>query len=79
VATIKVERFRLNELINLRTELLSAGRDSFQAAQVVSLFLAGRGYGIGAEQARDLVMRLGYTKASCDHIQRELERVALVM
>jgi hypothetical protein len=75
----KVEKFAPNELTNLRNELLGSGLDSFQAAQVLSTFLAGRGYGIGAEQARDAVLRLENSGCSYDCIQQELERVALVM
>lgn len=75
----KVEKFGLNELTNLRNDLIESGLDSFQAAQVLSAFLAGRGYGIGAEQARDSVIRLEHGGCSFDCMQRELERVALVM
>jgi hypothetical protein len=75
----RIEKFGLNELTNLRNELMESGLDSFQAAQVLSAFLAGRGYGIGTEQARDAVLRLESSGCSYDCMQRELERVALVM
>jgi hypothetical protein len=75
----KVEKFGLNELTNLRNELMESGLDSFQAAQVLSAFLAGRGYGIGAEQARAAVLRLEHSGCSYDCMQQELERIALVM
>jgi hypothetical protein len=75
----RVEKFGLTELTNLRNELAESGFDSFQAAQVLSTFLAGRGYGIGTEQARAAVMRLDHGSCSYDCMQKELERVALVM
>jgi hypothetical protein len=77
--TSKVEKFGLNDLTNLRNELMESGLDSFQAAQVLSAFLAGRGYGIGTEQARAAVLRLEHNGCSYDCMQQELERVALVM
>lgn len=75
----RVEKFGLTELTNLRNELTESGLDSFQAAQVLSAFLAGRGYGIGTEQARAVVLRLEHHGCSYDLMQQELERVALVM
>jgi hypothetical protein len=75
----RVEKFALSELTGLRNELMESGIDSFQAAQVLSTFLAGRGYGVGAEQARDAVLRLERAGCSYDCIQSELERVAQVM
>lgn len=75
----KIEKFAANELINLRSELMQSGIDMWQAAEVLAAFLAGRGYGVIPEQARDAVLRL--EGAGCTHecIQSELERVALVM
>jgi hypothetical protein len=77
--TSRVEKFGLTELTNLRNELMASGLDSFQGAQVLSAFLAGRGYGIGTEQARDVVLRLEHAGCTYDCMQQELERVALVM
>lgn len=75
----RVEKFGEQELSHLRNELLDAGIDTFQAAQVLSVFLTIRGYGIGTEQARDAVLRLENNGCSLDYMQQELERVALVM
>jgi hypothetical protein len=75
----KVEKFAANELTTLRTELMQSSIDHWQAAQVLSAFLAGRGYGVNPEQARDAVMRLEGPGCSFERMQRELERVALVM
>ncbi len=75
----RVEKFGLTELTNLRNELMETGLDSFLGAQVLSAFLTGRGYGIGTEQARDVVLRLEHAGCSYACMQQELERVALVM
>jgi hypothetical protein len=74
-----VEKFAVNELANLRNELMQSGIDLWQAAEVLSAFLAGRGYGINADQARAAVMRLEGAGCSYECMQTELERVALVM
>jgi hypothetical protein len=73
-----VEKFATNELESLRTELQS-GIDCWQAAEVLSAFLAGRGYGVIPEQARAAVLRLEGAGCSPACMQSELERVALVM
>ena len=75
----RVEKFGITDLTNLRNELMESGLDSFQGAQVLSVFLSGRGYGIGAEQARATVLRLEHAGCSYDCLQQELEQVALVM
>lgn len=75
----KVEKFAAKELSSLRDELMQQGIDSWQAAEVVSAFLAGRGYGVIAEQVRDAVPRLENAGCSNECMQMELERLALVM
>ena len=47
-ANTKIEKFSARELLNLRNELLQSGIDSWQAAEVLSGFLTGRGYGVSA-------------------------------
>lgn len=77
--TGKIEKFAANELTNLRDELMRSSIDVWQAAEVLSAFLAGRGYGVTPEQARDAVVRLEGAGCSHECMQTELERVALVM
>ena len=77
--TVKIEKFAANELTTLRDELTRSGIDLWQAGEVLSAFLAGRGYGVIPEQARDAVLRLEGPGCSHECIQSELERVALVM
>lgn len=66
------------ELAVLRNSLLTEGLDSRSAAEVLQLFLAGRGYGVSRDEARDAVSRVGLSGCSLEAIQRELSRIALV-
>jgi len=75
----RVEKFAASELTSLRNELTQTGIDVWQAAEVLSAFLAGRGYGVIPEQARAAVLRLEGAGCSYECMQSELERVALVM
>jgi hypothetical protein len=72
------EKFSVPELTALRTELLQ-GFDSKDAAELVQMFLAGHGYGVSAEEARDAVSRAGILGGTLESFQRELESIALVM
>jgi hypothetical protein len=74
-----VERFTPGELMTLRTELLQSGADSFQAAEIVTNFLSGRGYGVSSQEARAAASRIEVQGCTVEHIQAELERVALAM
>jgi hypothetical protein len=77
--TSKIEQFSATQLENLRTALMSFAIDSWQAADVLSAFLTGRGYGISPQGARDAIARLEGTDRALDCMQKELERVAVVM
>jgi hypothetical protein len=74
-----VEQFTPSELMQLRTDLLVSGADSFQAAEIVTNFLSGRGYGVSAHEARTAASRIEVPGCKAEHIQAELERVALAM
>jgi hypothetical protein len=75
----KVEKFSMSELANLRNELLESRIDTWQAADVVSAFLVGRGYGVDTVSVRDVVTRLDTFAGSTDAMQEVLEAVAYVM
>lgn len=75
----RIEKFPAAELAGLRTELMQSGVDTFQAAQMVTAYLAGRGYGVDPEMVREAVVRLEGVACSVECIQKELERVAYVM
>ena len=74
-----VEKFTHSDLLTLRSELLRAGVDTFQAAEIVASFLSGRGYGISSHEARSVATRIETPGTTTEHIQAELERVARVM
>ena len=74
-----VEKFSATDLVTLRHDLLQSGVDSFQAAEIVSNFLTGRGYGISPVEARSVVSAIEVPGTTAEHIQAELERVARVM
>src|SRR6185437_12413942 len=74
-----IEKFPTVELQELRDGLLQNGLDTWQAAELVSSFLAGRGYGVSRQSARDAVIRFEGSGHSIDGIQAELEKLAMVM
>ena len=74
-----VERFTPTDLMTLRHELLSSGADSFQAAEIVTNFLSGRGYGVSSQGARSAASVIEVQGCTAERIQAELERVARVM
>jgi len=72
------EKFSVPELSALRSELLQ-GFDSKDAAELIQMFLAGHGYGVSAEEARNAMARAGMLGGSLETFQRELESIALMM
>lgn len=73
------EKFAPSDLLALRGELMQSGLDSFQAAEILTSFLSGRGYGISSQEARHVASRIEVQGCKPEHIQAELERVARVM
>jgi hypothetical protein len=76
---VLVEKFTEVELSGLRTELMQAGIDSWQAAEVLSVFLAGRGYGVNPENARNAISRLERGRCDFQFMQSVIEKVAWTM
>ena len=74
-----VEKFSATELTALRSDLLQGGIDSREAAELLQVFLVGRGYGVSPEAARDAASRVEGSGCSIEVIQKELEGIALVM
>ena len=72
-----IEKFSVPELTALKNELAQSTLDSMQAAELLQMFLMGRGYGVSHEAARDAVCRM--EGKGLDVIQKELEGLALVM
>jgi len=73
------EKFSVAEVAALRSELLQGGLDFFQTAEVLKLFLAGRGYGVSPESALDAAGRIEGSGCDVDALHKELESLALVM
>lgn len=73
------EKFSIAELTALRNELIQGGLDAREAAELMQVFLAGRGYGVSPEAAIDAAFRVEGAGCSLDSIQKELETIALVM
>jgi hypothetical protein len=74
-----VERFSVNEVSALRNELLEAELDAWQAAELLQVFLTGRGYGVSPDAARRAASRVEGAGCSVESLQKELEGLALVM
>jgi hypothetical protein len=74
------EQFSTMELAALRNDLLQGGMiDSRDAAELLQVFLMGRGYGVSPEAAMDAAGRVEISGCSLPVLQRELEGLALVM
>jgi hypothetical protein len=74
------ERFSVPELTALRNDLLQGGLlDSREAAELLQVFLMGRGYGVSPEAAYDAAGRVEMAGCSLPVLQHELEGLALVM
>jgi hypothetical protein len=75
----RIERFTEADLLGLREELQKSGLDSWQTADVISSFLADRGYGVSTQAARKMAAQLELRGCSLKCIQEELEKLAFVM
>jgi hypothetical protein len=79
-ATNDKDRFTATELAALRSDLLQGGMmDSFEAAQLLQVFLMGRGYGVSQEAALDAAGRVEMAGCALPVLQHELEGLAMVM
>ena len=80
VRTAMKERFTATELTALRNDLLQGGMlDSREAAELLQVFLMGRGYGVSPQAAMDAAGRVEMAGCSMPVLQFELENLALVM
>src|SRR5215813_9877276 len=74
------ERFSTTELTALRNDLLQGGMiDSRDAAELLQVFLIGRGYGVSPQAALDAASRVESAGCAMPILQQELENLALVM
>jgi hypothetical protein len=74
------DRFTATELAALRSDLLQGGMiDSYEAAELLQVFLMGRGYGVSPKAALDAASRVEMAGCAMPVLQFELENLALVM
>ena len=73
------EKFTPSDLMTLRSELLQSGVDTFQAGEILTSFLSGRGYGISSHEARRVASEIERLGCKPEDIHAELDRVARVM
>jgi hypothetical protein len=74
------DTFSSAEVTALRNDLIQGVLiDSREAAEIVQVFLMGRGYGTSPEAALDAVARVEMSGCSMVVLQRELESLALAM
>jgi len=73
------DRFTATELAALRSDLLQGGIDSYEAAQLLQVFLMGRGYGVSPKAALDAAGRVEMAGCALPVLQHELENLAMVM
>jgi len=74
------DRFTMTELSALRNDLLQGGMiDSYEAAELLQVFLMGRGYGVSPKAALDAAGRVEMAGCALPVLQHELENLAMVM
>jgi hypothetical protein len=74
------DRFTATELASLRSDLLQGGMiDSYEAAELLQVFLMGRGYGVSPKAALDAAGRVEMAGCALPVLQHELENLAMVM
>jgi hypothetical protein len=74
------DRFTMTELSALRSDLLQGGMiDSYEAAELLQVFLMGRGYGVSPKAALDAAGRVEMAGCALPVLQYELENLAMVM
>jgi hypothetical protein len=74
------DRFTMTELAALRSDLLQGGMiDSYEAAELLQVFLMGRGYGVSPKAALDAAGRVEMAGCALPVLQHELEALAMVM
>ncbi len=74
------DRFTATELAALRSDLLQGSMmDSYEAAELLQVFLMGRGYGVSPKAALDAASRVEMAGCALPVLQHELENLAMVM
>lgn len=74
-----IGKFSSDDLSALRRDLLQSGLDHWQAAELLSAFLAGHGYGVCSHDARSAASRIESVGCSLICLQEELAKLAIYM
>src|ERR1700722_18098363 len=70
--SIDKDRFTMTELAALRNDLLQGGMiDSYEAAELLQVFLMGRGYGVSPKAALDAAGRVEMAGCALPVLQHE--------
>ena len=72
------QTFTPADLSSLRQELQQSGLDLWQAGELISAFLVGRGYGVCNSEARTAASRIESVGCSIQCMQEELSRLAMI-
>ena len=72
-----IEKFSVPELTALKNELVQSTLDSMQGAELLQMFLIGRGYGVSHEAARDASPRCAGCASRCCRRDSRLRLSAL--
>jgi hypothetical protein len=73
------DKFTLNEVVALRSNLVNSTLDGFQAAEMIRAFVAEHGYGIEPETAREVARRVEQPACNLEILHMHLETQALAM
>jgi len=73
------QKFSMNELASLGSDLLNSRLDFFQRAQAIKLFVTESGYGISLEMALNIARSLTWTGGSLGDFSSQIENLALAM
>lgn len=76
---IVIEKFPNTDLNELREDLLQAGLDSRQCAELIRSFLTGRGYGASFDEASKAAASSAVLFGPLHRMQETLEKVAVLM
>jgi hypothetical protein len=77
--SIAIEKFPVIELSGLREDLLQAGLDSRQVAELIRGFLTERGYGVSFDDSRSAAGNVEILFGTLQGMQETLEKVAVIM
>ncbi len=67
------------DLQSLRSDLLHAGLDSWQAGELISSFLVARGFGVSSGDARKVATMIEAECCSLEYMRQALTTLAFVM